>query len=100
MLLAFTICQPLILSRFLEFLQDTTQPANIGYGLIGAYGVVYLGIAVSQALYWHCNARCVAMLRATLVSAVYTKVTDISVTVGKDAAAVTLMSSDVSSLLF
>ncbi|QPC72817.1 hypothetical protein HYE68_003569 [Fusarium pseudograminearum] len=94
-LLAFTICQPLILNRLLVFLGDTSQPINIGYGLIAAYGLVYTGIALSQALYWHRNARSVTLLRGVLVSAVFSKATELSTTATDDSAAVTLMSSDV-----
>ncbi|KAL3955773.1 hypothetical protein ACCO45_011336 [Purpureocillium lilacinum] len=93
--LAFTICQPLVLNRFLLFLDNEKQPDRIGYGLVGAYGLVYIGIAVSQALYWHRNGRFVTMLRGVLVSAVFAKATQVSVTATDDAAAVTLMSSDV-----
>ncbi|KAJ3526432.1 hypothetical protein NM208_g11192 [Fusarium decemcellulare] len=94
-LLTFTICQPLILNRFLVFLDNASQSINIGYGLVAAYGLVYLGIAVSQALYWHRNARSVTMLRGVLVSAVFSKATEMSITATDDSAAVTLMSSDV-----
>ncbi|GKU18087.1 unnamed protein product [Fusarium langsethiae] len=94
-LLAFTICQPLILNRLLVFLGDISQPINIGYGLIAAYGLVYTGIALSQALYWHRNARSVTLLRGVLVSAVFSKTTELSTTATDDSAAVTLMSSDV-----
>ncbi|RFU74209.1 hypothetical protein TARUN_8040 [Trichoderma arundinaceum] len=94
-LLAFTICQPLVLTRFLSFLDDETQSVNIGYGLVGAYGLVYLGIAATQALYWHQNGRCVTMLRGVLVSAVFSKVTEVSIVAVDDSAALTLMSSDV-----
>ncbi|KAG9504500.1 hypothetical protein J7337_004473 [Fusarium musae] len=94
-LLAFTICQPLILNRLLVFLEDASQSINIGYGIIAAYGLVYSGIALSQALYWHRNARSVALLRGVLVSAVFSKATDLSITITDDSAAVTLMSSDV-----
>ena len=48
-LLAFTICQPLMLNRFLSFLQNPAESVNIGYGLIAAYGLVYLGIALSSS---------------------------------------------------
>ncbi|KAF5673240.1 multidrug resistance-associated 1 [Fusarium denticulatum] len=94
-LLAFTICQPLILNRLLAFLDDASQSINIGYGIIAAYGLVYSGIALSQALYWHRNARSVTLLRGVLVSAVFSKATDMSITTTDDSAAVTLMSSDV-----
>ncbi|KAM5348158.1 hypothetical protein ACJ41O_007982 [Fusarium nematophilum] len=94
-LLAFTICQPLVLNRFLVFLGDPSQSVNIGYGLIAAYGLVYLGIAIAQALYWHRNARSVTMLRGVLVSVIFSKATEMSITATDDSAAVTLMSSDV-----
>jgi hypothetical protein len=47
-LIAFTFCQPLLLNRVLQYLTDSKQEPNInvGYGLIGAYGIVYLGLAV------------------------------------------------------
>lgn len=83
------------MSSLLEFLNDLTIDVRAGYGLIGAYGLVYLGIAFSQALYWHRNARSVSMLRGTLVTAVYSKLTELGIDVASDAAAVTLMSTDV-----
>lgn len=95
-LLAFTICQPLLLSRFLNFLDDPSQSVQIGHGLIGAYGLVYFGIAATQALYWHQNGRSVTMMRGVLVSAIFSKTTEMSITAADDSAALTLMSSDVS----
>ena len=49
-LIGFTFCQPLLLNRYLNFLQNKDESINIGYGLLGAYGVVYLGIAVSHSI--------------------------------------------------
>jgi ATP-binding cassette subfamily C (CFTR/MRP) protein 1 len=50
-LLALTFCQPLLLKRLLQYLEySDTDDMNIGYGLIGAYLIVYLGIAVSTAI--------------------------------------------------
>ena len=45
-LIGFTFCQPLLVRRFLSFLQSEEQDVNIGKGLIGGYALVYLGIAV------------------------------------------------------
>lgn len=47
--IGFTFCQPFLLRRFIRFLQelDKTDSPNVGYGLIAAYGIVYLGLAVS-----------------------------------------------------
>ena len=49
-LMAFTYCQPLLVTRFLDYLQSDDD-SNVGRGLIGAYVVVYFGIAVSCCLY-------------------------------------------------
>ena len=51
-LIGFTFCQPVLLSRFVRFLQEKEHPEsiNIGYGLIAAYGFAYLGLAVSHHL--------------------------------------------------
>ncbi|KAH7145722.1 P-loop containing nucleoside triphosphate hydrolase protein [Dactylonectria estremocensis] len=94
-LLAFTICQPLALNRFLVFLDDSSQPAAVGHGLVAAYGLIYFGIAITQALYWHRNGRSATMLRGVLVSAIFSKATETSIAAADDSAAVTLMSSDV-----
>lgn len=46
--LAFTVGQPFLLRRLLRFLteRDNGQDVRIGYGLIGAYGLIYFGMAV------------------------------------------------------
>ncbi|KAK1728937.1 ABC transporter [Colletotrichum acutatum] len=98
-LLGFTICQPLILNRFLDFLQHPSESTNYGYGLVGAYGLVYLGISISSSFYWHAAFRCLTMLRGVLVAAIYTKTTELRVAPGDDSAAVTLMSTDVEAIV-
>lgn len=47
-LTAFNFCQPFLIHRAVTYSQqnDTDQTAHIGYGLIGAYVLVYVGIAV------------------------------------------------------
>ncbi|EFQ30925.1 ABC transporter [Colletotrichum graminicola] len=98
-LLGFTICQSLILNRFLEFLQNPSEDVNYGYGLIGAYGLVYLGISISSSFYWHKDFRSLSMLRSVLVAAIYSKTTELRVAPGDDSAAVTLMSTDVEAII-
>ncbi|TDZ22764.1 ABC transporter atnG [Colletotrichum orbiculare MAFF 240422] len=98
-LLAFTICQPLVLNRFLDFLRDPSESVNHGYGLIGAYGLVYLGMAVTSSFYWHQQFQSVAMLRGFLVASIYSKTMEVSVSSGDDSAAVTLMSTDVEAII-
>ncbi|KAH8884731.1 multidrug resistance-like protein [Thozetella sp. PMI_491] len=97
-LVVFTILQPLLLNSLLDFLQEADAPARIGYGLIGAYGLVYLGISLSASFYSYRNYRFVAMLRGMLMSAVFAKCTDIKITTEDSAAPVTLMSTDVDAI--
>lgn len=51
-LIAFTFAQPLLVNRLLNYIKEpkTPETMNIGYGLIAAYGIVYIGIAVSASL--------------------------------------------------
>ncbi|KAK8028838.1 hypothetical protein PG991_005894 [Apiospora marii] len=96
---SFTICQPLLLSRFLSHLQSTLEPANIGYGLVAAYGIVYFGMATSSAFYYNRASRMATMLRGMLVSAVYRKTIETSVAATDESASVTLMSTDVEAIV-
>jgi ATP-binding cassette subfamily C (CFTR/MRP) protein 1 len=48
---AFNFTQPFLMNTLLNWLdkEDLGGPKNNGYGLIGAYAIVFLGIAVSEA---------------------------------------------------
>ncbi|KAF2449993.1 putative multidrug resistance protein [Karstenula rhodostoma CBS 690.94] len=91
----FTLCQPLLLRRLLKYLTEDEHNQKIGYGLIGAYGVVYIGMAITNALYWHHQLRFLVMLRGSLVTTVFKKATDLSLGQFDPAESVTLMSTDV-----
>ena len=47
-LIGFTFSQPLLVNRLLKYLSEPKTPENINvvYGIIAAYGVVYIGLAV------------------------------------------------------
>lgn len=49
-LIGFTFAQPFLINRAIEFaVTPESQPYNnVGYGLIGAYVLVYSGLAVSR----------------------------------------------------
>lgn len=51
-LIGFNFCQPFLINRAVKFSQETSnvQQRNIGYGLIGAYIIVFVGIAVCALL--------------------------------------------------
>ncbi len=93
--IAFTFCQPLLMQRLLDFLQGSEDEStkNLDYGLVGAYLLVYLGIAastkflhvvsnadillrqISTAAYGYRLSGFLTMGRGTLVAAICKKIT-------------------------
>ncbi len=98
---AFQFCQPFLIQTLLEYLQKPADQTskNVGYGLIGATILIYLGIAASGALYWYFQERTLYMARGLLAGAVYRKTTESRLTASSDSAALTLMSADVERII-
>ncbi|KAK9415303.1 hypothetical protein SUNI508_02151 [Seiridium unicorne] len=98
-LVASQLAQPFLISTILDYVgspfDGSEDQKNTGYGLIGAYGLVYLCIAISTAWGQHLSYRFVVMLRGILVTSIYRKTMSMSLSVAGDASAVTLMSTDV-----
>ncbi|KAH8700509.1 putative multidrug resistance protein [Talaromyces proteolyticus] len=94
-LIAFTIGQPLCLRRLLVYLQGDKDDVNIGYGMIGAYALIYFGIAISSGFYWSTWFRTLALMRSMLTTAIFDKTLQSQAAVAEDKAAITLMSTDV-----
>lgn len=46
-LIAFSIAQPFLIQTAIDFVEGGTKSDQFGYGLIGAFGITFLGIAVS-----------------------------------------------------
>ncbi|KAF2155055.1 ABC transporter [Myriangium duriaei CBS 260.36] len=100
-LLAFTFCQPLLLRRLLRYLQDPVEVSDrrTGYGLIGAYFLVYSGMALSSSVYWQATFKSISMLRGMLIAAIYRKTTTSDTTAWGEAKSVTLMGTDAERLV-
>ncbi|PWN49672.1 hypothetical protein IE53DRAFT_388080 [Violaceomyces palustris] len=71
---------PFLVSRTLTFAQsygdqkeEAPQPAAYGWGLVGAYGLIYLVIAFSNGQYWWSVSKLTTKLRGALVQAMYEK---------------------------
>ncbi|KAF2475450.1 canalicular multispecific organic anion transporter 1 [Lindgomyces ingoldianus] len=97
-LIAFNFCQPFLIHRAIAYSQqpDMNQTSNIGYGLIGAYVLVYVGIAISTGQYQHLTYRAITMIRGGMISMLYKKAMDIDLAAAADpASSLTLMSADV-----
>ncbi|RSL46129.1 hypothetical protein CEP54_013989 [Fusarium duplospermum] len=98
-MIGFTYSQPFFIRALLEYLSDKDMPKSHGYGLIGAAAIIYGGIAVSDALYWYFHQRALYMARGCLAAHTYRSTTEGKMTDISDAAALTLMSTDVERIL-
>ncbi|ETS74012.1 hypothetical protein PFICI_13878 [Pestalotiopsis fici W106-1] len=98
---ALQFCQPFLISLLLDYLQRPSDAStkNIGYGLIGATFLVYLGLAFSGAIYWYLQERVMYMARGALAGVVYRKVVAAKLSATQDSSALTLMSADIERII-
>ncbi|KAL7923567.1 multidrug resistance-associated protein [Trichoderma austrokoningii] len=92
---AFTFAQPFLIKTTIEYVGSENPNSYHGKGLIGAWALVYLGIAISRSLYYYEASRFVAKLRGGLIALVYQRSLDIRATEGGDISAVALMGTDI-----
>lgn len=94
-LVAFSYSQTFLITRVISFVGDptTTQTKNFGYGLIGAAGIIYTGIALSTVHYKHRLYRTITMFRGATVGLIYNKTMKMQDGIYNESAAVTLMST-------
>ncbi|KAH8659923.1 ABC transporter [Xylariales sp. PMI_506] len=94
---AFSFLQPLLIQRVLDFTAEPTDITsnNVAYGLIGGYGMAYIGLAMSYAVYQHKTYRVLTLFRGSLVTLIFEKTLRISASSTKNAEAITLMSADI-----
>ena len=112
-LVGFAIAQPLLVKAALGYVNNHgTLPVEFGYGLIGAFGLVYIGVAVSSCLlsvqvtlakrrqistlwYQHLTFRLLVMVRGSLIGMIFKHSLKLPVSEsGGAASAVSLMSTD------
>ena len=86
--------QPFLLNRTTTYVANN-ESASIGWGLVGAYGLVYVSLGVLTASYTHLQNRCITMLRGGLISMIYAKTLDLDITAVEESSSMTLMSSDI-----
>ncbi|THW33635.1 putative multidrug resistance protein [Aureobasidium pullulans] len=101
-MIGFNYSQPFLVTRLIDLLsQDKASPddRNIGYGLIGATAIIYIGIAISTGRYKHQIYRSMTMLRGALVALIYHKTLELRLSAVEDSASSTLMSTDVDTVI-
>lgn len=67
--------------------------------MIGAYGLVYIGFALSTSLYWVLTYRFVAAIRGKLIGIIYDKTLSANLTRRSDFSPMTLMGTDVEKIV-
>lgn len=92
--IGFSYAQPFLLTRTVAFADNLEEPDSVGWGLTAAFGLVFFGLAISNGAYRHLCYRFVTASRGTLVTMVYAKTLDLSITALDESAALTLMSND------
>lgn len=98
-LIGFRYAQPFLLNRTITYVSDRNdQPSNVGWALVGAYAIVYVGLAICTASFEHLLNRCLTTIRGGLVTLMYTKTIDLSITALDESSALTLMSADVETI--
>ncbi|EFY89104.1 multidrug resistance protein MDR, putative [Metarhizium acridum CQMa 102] len=97
----FTFAQPFLVSSVVSFVgePEEQQAAQVAASLVGATMLVYVGIAVSNAAYRHMTYRLLTMYRGGLASLVFKKTLGLEASSVRDSAPVTLMSTDIESIV-
>ncbi|PYI04583.1 multidrug resistance-associated protein [Aspergillus sclerotiicarbonarius CBS 121057] len=92
----FTFCQPFLISATIDYMSAPSTPENKRYGqaLIGAFALVYSGMAISTAVYYRQANRMATVVRSGLVAMIYEQTIALKTTNSTKAEAVTLMGTD------
>ncbi|CRG91304.1 ABC transporter C family member 3 [Talaromyces islandicus] len=97
-LTGFTFVQPFLINALILYI-DENAPASNGKAMIGAYALVYLGIAISNSVYSYHTFRFLTQLRGGLVSIIYQENLQCRKTDRGDIDGLTLMGTDVERII-
>ncbi|KAK7181162.1 ABC transporter [Paraphaeosphaeria sporulosa] len=92
---ACKFAQPFMITRLIHFVGDKSVPSEIGRGLIGAYALIYLSMALSTALHGYMTFRFLIRLRGGLIALIYQQTVDARAVDLGDINGLTLMGTDV-----
>ncbi|CAG9987270.1 unnamed protein product [Clonostachys byssicola] len=86
-----------MIRRMVRWLDEpqSADSQNEGYGLIAAFGLVFIGLALCNSRYQHLSYRLVVMIRTRMISVIYQKTFTMDLLQGESRAPITLMSTDV-----
>ncbi|XXG98141.1 hypothetical protein Hte_004462 [Hypoxylon texense] len=98
-LTGFTFAQPFLVSATVTFVGLENPDSNYGKGLIGAWALVYLGMAVSNSIYQYQNFRFTTRVRGGLIALIYNRTLHKGVADKSEITAMALMSTDVERIM-
>ncbi|RAH61586.1 multidrug resistance protein MDR [Aspergillus piperis CBS 112811] len=90
--------QPFLISRLTIYVGQKNSSKDDGYGLIGAFALVFILKGVMNCLYEHYVFRLITQIRGALVSVIYDKILELKYDEYTDSAALTLMSNDMDNI--
>ena len=96
---AFTFAQPFLTFRVIDYIDEASgKDRDVGYGLIGATALIYIGLAVSSTMYKHKTYQMITQVRGGLITLIYPKTLRLSNSNTSDSAAATLMMTDTNAI--
>ncbi|ROW02989.1 hypothetical protein VMCG_05737 [Cytospora schulzeri] len=94
---ALSISQVYLIQDAVRYVQGT-ESTSTGYGLIGAFAFVYIGLAIMMGWSSHLSYRLMTMMRGQLISIIYTKMLTLPIGDVNESAAMSLMGTDVQTI--
>ncbi|KAK3935755.1 P-loop containing nucleoside triphosphate hydrolase protein [Diplogelasinospora grovesii] len=92
----FSLAQPYLINNTLLYITFHQRlPDYYGYGLIGAWALCYIGIALTTRGWMHIAFRTMTKIRGALVTTIYKNMLTVRAETGNSSAALSLMSTDV-----
>ncbi|KAL3712035.1 hypothetical protein TMatcc_000730 [Talaromyces marneffei ATCC 18224] len=93
------IVYPFLVQKAVTFLDTPTTTINDGYGLLGGFFCVSVGIALVSPWSYHMTFRLMIMTRGALIPMIYSKLLQTKVKPADQSAALTLMTTDVEKIV-
>nr|QIW91876.1 TRT [Phialomyces arenicola] len=89
--------QPFLVNRVVNFMGEpnTTTSNEVAYGLIAAYAIDYIGIAVMSTMFQHKSYRALVMVRGGVVLLIYDHTLSLNVSSTSESTSLTLINADV-----
>ncbi|KAL4884486.1 putative ABC transporter [Aspergillus karnatakaensis] len=96
-LIGVNYAQPFLVNRVVSFLgqSDTPTSKGVASGLIAAYAIVYMGIAILTAMFHHRSYRMVMMIRGGLILLIYDHTLTLNVASPSKNDSYTLITADI-----